>query len=107
MKITIDIPDDDVRAVLEHFKANLPAWCVELYADEVALVSRLFGKGWHVEVRRERLEDPLEHSLDLERGLRMMLIPGCYWGAQCIQDWGPDACDAFVQYAAFGELRYG
>lgn len=106
MKVTIDIPDADIRGVLERATPAIQYWAKEIFCDEVALVNRNFGKGWNVEVRRAKAAERLEYPLDLERALRMMLVPGSYWGAQEMKDWGAAACDEFIQLAAFGEVRY-
>lgn len=100
MKIEIEFSAEDVRGVLEHshitwgtlgnFGAVLPAVAVhktsgDKYQDQTV-------------------------PLDLERGLRMMLTWNAAFPMHCAgrhpAQWNNEMCDAFVQYAAFGELRY-
>lgn len=100
MKVTIEIADEDVRGVLERFNQLGPSWCTHVFQSDSLWSAHIITQ---TEVLTERL--------DLERGLRMMLtrgVPGYHVSPGNIapRDWGPRQCDAFVQYAAFGEIRY-
>lgn len=105
MKITLDIPDGDVCAVLYRSTDNgngpVCAWAS--------------GFSWHMSGRTTphviTKVDGKRYTLDLERGLRMMLT---HWFGDNRnfmspnpKHWDSKTCDAFVQYAAFGEIRYG
>ncbi len=96
MKIEIEIADNDIRDVLGrshitwgtlgNFGAVLPAVAVhktsgDKYQDQTV-------------------------PLDLKRGLRMMLTTPGVFAEPRPATWDAYQCDCFVQYAAFGELRY-
>lgn len=103
MKIEIEIADEDVRGVGERFKANLPSWARNTGGWHGAVSDMLAGSVW--------VERPggIYTNLDIERGLRMMYAlhtPFSPNGGLAPNGWGPVECDAFVQYAAFGEIRY-
>ncbi len=94
-----EIADEDVRGVLERVSGNPPHWLMILNNedDELPLV------GYYIVTRDNYGTVDAQRKLDLARGLRMMLLG---YGSIHLWDDNPKACDAFVQYAAFGELRY-
>lgn len=113
MKITLDIPDDEIRRALAN--ANIDYW-----GSGPAATSGPDSAGRYVLEHHGECESNRHtcHHLDLERGLRMMYQrpPEGLQRSQGYTSigkgmrtsmWDAAQCDAFVQYAAFGELRYG
>ncbi len=106
MKVTIEIADEDIRAALQTAaESGIGYW-----AEELVGIDGLLSEVWVTE--REGVADTC-HTLDIERGLRMMLqrevqTDGAALGrGQSPRWWDADQADAFVQYAAFGKLVYG
>lgn len=100
MKLTIDIPETAIQEALEIW-ANLTdaSWCIQHNVNAT--------EPW-VKVRTERMRGASDKErsfkLDLERGLRLM-YENDRWRTP-ITRWRQFECDCFVQYAAFGEIRF-
>jgi hypothetical protein len=108
MKIAIDIADDDIRAVLQTFQNSSAAWAADLdWTNDGELSAWLWE---HDDTRnRERWKN---HSLDFKRGLQLTLLNPPNSLAQFEIHNGQIECDApgadyFIQFAVFGEQRYG
>lgn len=95
MKITLDIPDEDIRAALQTAKKNPSYWArgLEYNREGAEIFALVFPR------------DALEMPLDIERGLCTMILGGYEIGE--IGFWDGPQSDAFVQYAAFGKIVYG
>lgn len=100
MKITLDIPDSEIEATLQNAaECSVGYWAQDLYTAPAKAA-------WYAVERDKDASDIDSHvELDIERGLRMMIQSG-QWAAVAINRWNARNIDRFVQYAAFGELRY-
>jgi hypothetical protein len=107
MKITLEIDDKHVALALQTAQeSGVGYWASELGQQHGA---------WYVIERDAKGADEggAYSFLDIERGLRMMYHRGSGTlytsvGKGMIPSlWDANQADAFVQYAAFGELRYG
>lgn len=107
MKITLDIADADIEAALQTAgEHGIGYWARDLDDND--------DGSWQVTERIRPTDQTVTHKLDIERGLRMMYQNPAQTGIKraVSKGYNPSAwdihqADAFVQYAAFGELRYG
>ncbi len=98
MNVTVDVPDDDIRTALS--EAGIAYWAAVGPSDEDDIENLC------VVAHNDSTDsaDWTTFKLDLARGLRFMARSR--WGLD-VSNWDAATKDAFVQYAAFGELVYG
>ena len=102
-----------ITLTIEFKEADINAMMIQVQGNDICRWARDIMKyptgGYCVTLKQDHAYHfPPTFQLDIERGLKMMArFP---FGGGSVYDlpksWNGNARDAFVQYAAFGELRY-